>query len=122
MTPAITLTFRHVIDSVGPFQNVYDEITRPGADGHKFKLVGTRGSRQRLSAHQFYPNIVAARAGRLGIESAQGNEVFVYDKTRLTQYQVFLHSVIIEEPRAIVSTIEADTYILRCQLEITRTA
>ena len=120
--PSITLTFRKIQEPLPPYQDVYREVSRPGIDGQQFKLEGKRGDRSGIPVLQFFFDKASAVAAKSAWEAAQGREVFLVDLTDTVSYQVFLHQVVVDEPRTIVSTVANDHWILRARLTATRTA
>ena len=121
-TPSLTITFRRVMEAVPSYGDVYEDVSRPGIDGHRFKYIGHRGKGSGMTGIQFYADFATANTAKLALESYQGQEAFVVDTANNQRWQVFILSIACDAPQKIVSTEANINARLTVRLDVIRMA
>lgn len=118
----IELKLRAIHGSNGSFSSTFEDTSRPGFDGHRFKFMGKRGQRLTVEGRQFYESKQEAENDKKTFEALQGKEVRLIDlSVDGRDRQVFLLNVDAGEPKKVGTSITDKDWMLLVKIDCVRT-
>lgn len=117
------MKFRVIFGAVGSFADTFEDKSRPGIDGQRFKFKGKRGKRVSVRGRSFYINKAQAELAKAAYEAQQGSEVRLIETNTddFSNRQVFVFNVESSEPKRIEHSDGVSIYILDVTLDVQRT-
>lgn len=112
--------FKKIFDPAGTYGDAYEDVTRWGANGHRFQFTGKRGPRRQLSTVAYFFDKTSADTGKSDLEAAKGTQKTIQNDLDGYTETVFIHEVLALPPKKVeVAGLSGVSYQLRATIEVT---